>query len=381
MSLEIVQVDGRSGVADFVDVPFRIPALTNSAHWVPPLRIMVRDALDTKNNPFYRAADRALFVARRDGKPVGRIAAIENRAHNETHNDRVGFFGFFEAADDVDATKELLKAASTWLAARGLTTMRGPMNPSTNYECGLLVDGYEEHPQFLTTWNPPYYDALMTAAGLVSSQELVGYWLTYGQADPEKHGRVAALAERAKTRANLTFRDVRMDRFQEEVQICWDVYNAAWEQNWGFVPMSRDEFWHMAKDLKALLIPQFAFIAEIKGQPAGFMLTVPDYNLPLKANRNGRLFPLGLLRLLRAKSTLRTGRIMAMGIKKEFRTGSILPVFVHEMAQRANAYGSPGGEASWILENNQPMRQVIENWGGRLYRRWRIYDGATTARS
>lgn len=194
MSLEIVPVDGRRGVAAFVDVPWRISALTTAAQWVPPLRMAVRDTLDSKGNPFYRHAERALFIAMRDGRPVGRIAAIENRPHNETHKDRVGFFGFFEAADDIEATKALVRAASTWLAARGLTAIRGPMNPSTNYECGLLVDGYDQHPQFLTTWNPPYYDSLMTAAGLVTAQDLVGYWLTYGDAAPELHGRVAALA-------------------------------------------------------------------------------------------------------------------------------------------------------------------------------------------
>lgn len=336
--------------------------------------MMVRDALDTKGNPFYRAADRALFIAIRDGRPVGRIAAIENRPHNTTHNDRVGFFGFFDAINDPEATTGLVSAASSWLAARGLTTIRGPMNPSTNYECGLLVDGYDQHPQFLTAWNPPYYERLMAAAGLAPAQDLLGYWLPYGEAGFKAPERVAALAQRAAARAQLTFRDVKMNRFLAEVQICWEVYNSAWEKNWGFVPMSHDEFMHMAKDLKSLLIPQFAFIAEIKGQPAGFMLCIPDYNVALKPNRSGRLLPLGAMRMLLAKSRLRTGRIMALGIKEEFRTGSILPVFMHEAARRAMAYGSTGAEASWVLENNQPMRQVIETWGGRVYRRWRIYE-------
>jgi hypothetical protein len=379
MSLEIVPVEGRRGVSDFVDVPWRIPALTESPHWVPPLRMMVRDALDTKGNPFYRAADRALFVARRDGKLVARIAAIENRPHNETHGDRVGFFGFFESTDDPEAARGLVSAASAWLAKRGLTAIRGPMNPSTNYECGLLVDGYDKHPQFLTTWNPPYYDNLMSAAGLAPVQDLLGYWLTYSGKGTEVQERVAALAERAAARAKLTFRDIRLNRFAEEVEICWDIYNSAWEMNWGFVPMSRAEFMHMAKDLKGLLNPRFAFVAEIKGEPAGFMLTIPDYNVPLKKNRSGRLLPFGAIRMLAAKSSLNTGRIMALGIKKEFRTGSILPVFIHETARRAKEFKSPGGEASWVLENNMPMRQVIEAWGAEAYRRWRIYERPITA--
>jgi hypothetical protein len=346
---------------------------------VPPLRAAVRDALDTKGNPFYQTSTRALFVARRNGVKVGRIAAIENRAHNDLHGDRVGFFGFFDACDDTEAARQLVAAASAWLRSRGLETIQGPMNPSTNYECGLLVDGYDQHPQFLTPWNPPYYEQLMFAAGLKAAKDLVGYWLPYGEPGYQPLERMAAIAERAAARANLTFRDVQMNRYWDDVQICWEVYNSAWEKNWGFVPMSREEFMHMAKDLKSLLIPQFAFVAEIKGEPAGFMLCLPDYNVALRANRSGRLFPFGAIRMLLAKSRVRTGRIMALGIKAEFRAGSILPVFLHEAVRRARAYGSPGAEASWVLEENHHMRQVIETLGGRVYRKWRIYEGPTAA--
>ena len=335
---------------------------------------MTRDLLDTKANPFYQRADRALFVARRHGKSVGRIAAIENRAHNAFHDDRVGFFGFFECRDDPAAAKALLEAAASWLAGRGLATMRGPMHPSTNYDCGVLVDGFEQHPVFLTTWNPPYYDALLKTAGCSATKDLLGYWLPYGEPGYQMPARVTALAERAQAKTKLTFRDLEPTRFWQEVELCWEIYNSAWERNWGFVPMSRDEFLHMAKSLKPLLIPQFAFLAEIAGEPAGFMLCTPDYNRVLKPNRNGRLFPLGALRILRGKRTIRTGRIMALGIKPQFRTGSILPLFMHEATRRAIAYGSPGAEASWILEENQHMRQPLETFGGRPYRRWRIYE-------
>ena len=336
--------------------------------------MMVRDVLDTKSNPFYERAARALFIARRDGKAVGRIGAIENRAHNEFHNDRVGFFGFFESVDDPEVARALFEAAERWLRARGLTSVRGPMNPSTNHDCGLLVDGFDEHPQFLTPWNPPYYETLLRQSGFTPMKDLLGYWLPYADPSHRPPEKLAALAQRAAAKANLTFRDLQPSRFWEEVERCWEVYNAAWESNWGFVPMSRAEFLHMAKELKPLLIPQFAFLAEVKGEPAGFMLCVPDYNLVLKQIPNGRLFPFGIIKILRGKSTLRTGRIMALGIKQEFRTGSILPLFMNEAQRRAIAYGSTGAEASWVLEENQPMRQVIETYGGRVYRRWRIYD-------
>jgi hypothetical protein len=376
MSIEIRRVEGSRDLAAFIDVSWRIPEAVAHPQWVPPLRMMVRDMLDTKSNPFYHEADRALFIARRGGQAVGRIAAIENRAHNAFHQDRVGFFGFFESVNDPDVAAGLLDAAQGWLRQRGLNAMRGPMTPSTNYDCGLLIDGFDQHPVFLTTWNPPYYDQLVRGAGLVPAKDLVGYWLQYGGAGYTMPGKLEAMARRAAEQSRLTFRDLERRRFWADVELVWEIYNSAWERNWGFVPMSRDEFLHMAKSLKPLLIPQFAFLAEVDGEAAGFMLSVPDFNVILKKVRNGRLFPTGLLRILLEKGRLRTGRIMALGIKRQFRTRSVLPVFMYEATRRAIAYGSPGAEASWILEDNDAIRQPIEMFGGRVYRRWRIYERA-----
>jgi len=340
---------------------------------------MVRDLLDTKSNPFYRQAERQLFVARRNGRLVGRIAAIENRAHNAFHGDRVGFFGFFEATNDSDVAGALFSAARQWLTARGFTVMRGPMNPSTNHDCGLLVDGFDQHPVFLTAWNPPFYEQLVRNAGLTPTKDLLGYWLPYGEAGYQMPPRADDMARRAARKANLTFRDLEPHRFWSEVEICWEVYNSAWERNWGFVPMTRDEFLHMAKSLKPLLVPQFAFVAEINGESAGFLLCTPDFNRVFKRIANGRLFPFGLPKILMARSRIRTGRIIALGIKEKFRSGSVLPVFMHEAVRRAIAYGSPGAEASWILEENQAMRQPVEAFGGTVYRRWRIFERALSS--
>src|SRR5688500_13577754 len=376
MSLEVASVDSRSELSAFIDVPWHIPDATRHPQWVPPLRMMVRDLLDTKRNPFYRSASRALFVARRDGRLVGRIAAIENRAHNDFHHDRVGFFGFFESIRDREVAQSLLRSAREWLAARGLTSIRGPMNPSTNHDCGVLVDGFDEHPSFLTPWNPPYYEEYLRDGGFAVAKDLLGYWLPYGEPGFQMNPKLELVVKRAAARARLTFRDLQPSRFWDEVELCWQIYNSAWEKNWGFVPMSRDEFLHMAGSLKPLLIPEFAFLAEVNGVPAGFMLSAPDFNLVFKRIRNGRLFPFGLGKILLGKSRLRTGRVLALGIKNEFRTGSVLPVFMHEAARRAIAYGSPGSEASWVLEENQAMRQPIEAFGGRVYRRWRIFERA-----
>jgi len=374
MSLSIDAVERGRELSAFIDVSWKIPEAIHHPQWVPPLRMMTRDLLDTKTNPFYRQADRGLFIARRDGVAVGRIAAIENRAHNDFHRDRTGFFGFFECVNDTEAATALFVAAEQWLRARGLTTIRGPMNPSTNQDCGLLVDGFDQHPQFLTSWNPPHYESLVRSAGLTPLKDLLGYWLPYGDPQRRPPERFAAMARRAADKANLSFRDLEPKHFWKEVELVWEIYNAAWEENWGFVPMTRDEFLHMAKSLKPLLRPEFAFVAEIAGAPAGFMLCVPDFNLVFKQIPNGRLFPTGLFRILTGKSRLRTGRIIALGIKKEFRTGTLLPLFMHEAARRAIALGSPGAEASWVLEENQAMRQPIEAFGGFVYRRWRIFE-------
>lgn len=379
MSLEILPVERNRRLSEFIDVPWRIPAIKDHPAWVPPLRMMVKDLVDTKTDPFYRRAERQLWVAYRNGVPVGRIGAIENRAHNEFHGDRVGFFGFFESTDDPEVAQRLLDVAAEWLQRRGLTEMRGPMSPSTNHDCGVLIDGFDQHPVLLTAWNPPYYDALIKGAGLATSKDLVGYWLPYGEAGFQVPPRVEALAMRAKERAKLTFRDIDTKKhYWDDVELCWQIYNSAWEQNWGFVPMTRDEFMFQAKGLKPLLIPQFAFLAEVNGEPAGFMLCVPDFNRIFKRIPNGRLLPFGLLKILTGKSKLKTGRIMALGIKEQFRSGSILPVFMHESLRRAVAYGSTGAEASWILEDNAAMRQPVDAWGGRVYRKWRIYERALT---
>jgi GNAT superfamily N-acetyltransferase len=342
---------------------------------VPPLRIAVRDAIDTKGNPFYRRAARQLFLALRNDRPVGRIAAIENRGHNEFHGDRVGFFGFFECIDEPAIARALFDAASTWLAGRGLGTMRGPMNPSTNDECGLLIDGFQHHPMIMTTWNPPYYAPLVEGAGLEKVKDLVAFYLPMaGERAMLLPERYQVHAERALRGRKLVFRDLSLKRFDREVELCWGIYNAAWERNWGFVPMAKAEFLHLAGVLRHILLPQFTYMAEIDDEPAAFSIVVPDYNEVFKRIPNGRLFPTGLFKILRAKSRIRSGRMMALGIKPEHRKRGLLPLFVNEAFRRGVAYGARGAEASWILEDNVAMIRPMEALGLTPYRRWRIYE-------
>ncbi len=373
MPLEIVSGTSRRDVRKFIDVPWHIGELTGAAQWVPPLRVAVADALDEKRNPFYRNATRQLFIALRDGKPVGRVAAIENRAHNEFHGDRVGFFGFFESVDDVGVARALLEQAASWLNGRGLTAMRGPMSPSTNHECGLLVDGFDEHPVFMTPWNPPYYGTLMEGAGLIAVKDLLGHLLDRNNSAFRFPERFVSHAERARANG-VAIRPIDLKHFDRAIEVCWDVYNAAWESNWGFVPMTHDEFRHMGKEMKPLLVPDLAFTAEVDGKPAGFMLVLPDFNLVFKRIRNGRLFPTGLIKLLLGKGGIRSGRVMALGVKREYRRTDVFAALVAELYRRGVAYGITQVEASWVLEDNDLMNRPMARMGGRQYRRWRIFE-------
>jgi GNAT superfamily N-acetyltransferase len=374
MSIDVVAVESRRGLAEFIDLPWRIYDRDKYPKWIPPLRIMVRDTLDMRKNPFWRRADRKLFLARRNGRAVGRIAAVENRAHNEFHEDRVGFFGFYESFADDDAAAALLDAAEDWLRGRGLDTMRGPVSPSTNHECGLLVRGFRWEPTILTSWNPRYYQELFERAGLRPAKDLLGYFIPMSSPRFSLPESYAAHAARALEKSGLTFRDMDLDDYAREIERWWEVYNSAWERNWGFVPMTREEFLFMGRELKPLIVRQFAFVAEKNGQIAGFMLILPDYNQIFKKIPDGRLLPTGIFKLLLGKSRLRSGRIILLGIRPEYRGRSIYELFVHEALRRGRAYGAVGAEASWILEDNDQMNRPLVRLGMKPYRRWRIYD-------
>ncbi len=329
-------------------------------------------SLDTRRNPFYQNADIRLFLAEKSGRAVGRIAAIENRAHNDFHQDRVGFFGFFEASQDQEVVDGLFEAAASWLSSRNLEVMRGPVSPSTNHETGLLTDGFEHHPMILTSWNPPSYPALFEGAGLDPVKELLAYQFVRDVFHlPD---RFVLHAERARRKSRMVFRDVEPRHFEREMRIVFSIYNAAWERNWGFVPLTEEEFQTLAREIKPLILPQFSFIAEVDGDPAGFLLFLPDLNRIFKDIGSGRLVPTGFARILLGKRKLRTGRVFALGIKPEYRTLSIFPLFISEIYRRGMDYGALECEASWILEDNAAMNAALVKMGVEVYRRWRIYE-------
>ena len=370
--MRITLVESTRDRRRFIGLPWDLYNSTDHPRWVPPLRRVVAQSLDTRRNPFYRNADIQLFLAEKGGRAVGRIAAIQNRAHNAFHRDRVGFFGFFEASEDQEVADGLFEAAGSWLSGKDLQVMRGPVSPSTNHETGLLTDGFDVHPMILTPWNPPLYPTLVEGAGLEPVKELLAYHFVRNEFHLPH--RFALHAERARRKTRMVFRDVEPRHFEQEMGIIWSIYNTAWEGNWGFVPLTEHEFRTLAQEIRHLLLPQFSFIAEVDGEPAGFLLFLPDFNRIFKAIGNGRLFPTGFARILHGKRRLRTGRIFALGIRARYRSLSIFPLFASEIYRRAMEYGAQEFEASWILEDNTAMNSALVKMGAEVYRRWRIYE-------
>lgn len=379
--IEIREVSGKKGTDEFIDVLWKIYDMKTYPQWVPPLRMSVYENLDTEKNPFYKRATIQLWIAYKDGKPVGRIAAVENRGHNDFHNDKTGFYGFFESIDDQQVANALFDTAKKWLKSRGLDKMQGPMNPSTNHECGLLVRGQSQHPTIMTTWNPKYYETLHDNYGLTKAKDLVAY-IVAREKNTELPQKVQDYVKRLRAEnSRVKFRDFDVKNFQREVDSTFEIYNSAWEKNWGFFPMTKEEYQFAAKDMKMVLDPKMAFVAEVDGKPAGFMLALPDFNHVFKRIPTGRLFPTGLIKLLVGRYLLlksqrikKAVRILTLGVKPEFRGGGIFALFTYESFERAHKYGYVAGEASWILEDNEAMNKPWRDLGAPLYRRWRIYE-------
>lgn len=371
----VAPVRSSSERRQFLDFPYRL--YRDDPHWVAPLKMAQKDILDTARHPFYKSSEVELFLARRDGRVIGRIMVILNKQHNEFHHEDVGFFGFFEVENDPSAAEALVRAGREWLVARGAKLMRGPVNPSTNYECGLLVEGFDRKPAVMMPYNPPYYSVLLERCGLSKAMDLYAYYV-----DEDSFlvsDKLTRVAERARKKDGITVRRVDIKNFQREVETVRLVYNQAWSDNWGFVPVTNDEFEHLAKDLKQIVDPELVYIAEKKNPdseesvPIGFFLAVPDMNQAL-SKISGRLFPTGLIKLLWHSRRINAIRVITMGVTKEHQNLGIAAVFYDEVNRRGRANGYRSAEMSWVLENNTLMNRAAEMLGGRRTKTYRIYE-------
>lgn len=343
-------------------------------NWVPPLIMDRKKLLNQKVNPFFKHSQLQMFLAERNGKVVGRIAAITNERHNELHQDSIGFFGFFECINDQAVANALFDAAKAWLRTKGKTAIRGPVNPSMNDETGLLVDGFDGPPVILMTYNPPYYQDLIKGAGLDKVKDLYAYMLYTEDWQNEK---LARMSDIVRERNGVTFRNLNLKdnaQFKRDVETIREIYNTAWEKNWGFVKMTNEEFDFLAADLKQIANPEYAIIAESHGKVAGFLLAVPDINYCLRSNKSGGLLT-GLYHLLTKRKKIRLIRLIVLGVLPEFRRTGIDGTLYTEIARRAKRDNLIGAEASWILEDNEMMnRGLTHTMKGHLYRTYRLFE-------
>ncbi len=366
--IKISKVESPKDLMRFIKFQWKI--YQDDKFWVPPLIMDRKKILNKQKNPFFKHAEAEYFLAERNGELVGRVAAIKNDLHNKTHNDKVGFFGFFECINDQQVANALLDTAKDWLKSKGLNEMRGPANPSSNDEWGMLLEGFDDEPRILMTYNPRYYLTLCDNYGLKKIKDLYAYKIE--QQKVLGSDKIRRVAEIAKHRYCLKISQLNMKEFNTEVEKVKLVYNKAWAPNWGFVPMTDDELDAMAKDLKPLVEPSLVLFGEINGELVGFALVMLDYNYIFK-KLNGKLFPFGFLKLYTDKKKIPWSRIITLGLIPEYQKKGLDAAFYWEIVNRAKNLGVGLGEASWILEDNDMMNRGANTMGGTLYKKYRIY--------
>lgn len=366
-SSRVEPVRGWRDMRAFLRLPFAIYA--EDPVWVAPLLMEQRKLLDRSSHPFHEHAEVEYFLARRAGRVVGRIAAIVNHRHNDFHEERTGFFGFFESVEDPEVAASLLGRVESWLRERGMERARGPMNFSTNEECGLLVDGFEAPPTVMMTHHRPYYAGLLERTGYEKARDLFAYWVE----DFQPSERLLRGASRIASRAGVTVRPMELRRFRDEVEAVKEIYHSAWERNWGFVPMTDRELARMAADLKKIVDPRLCLFAEVDGKPVGFLLALPDLNQALR-HLDGRLLPFGIFKLLWYSRRIDQIRVITMGIRPGYRRLGLDALLNMKTYELGTAAGYRRAECSWILEENWDMRRALERLGARVYKTYRIYE-------
>jgi len=374
--VKVAAVRGRSDRARFINLPWSI--YHGDPNWIPPLKASVRELLDEESHPFYeggQAAEIELFLAWEGRDVVGRVAAILNHSHNRVHDENVVFFGFFETIDRPDVARDLLSAVESWAGEKGATAVRGPMNPSTNYECGLLIEGFARPPVLMMTYNPPSYPRLIEGAGYAKVKDLHAYISPVHGASLK---RLQRLADRTRDRnPTLSTRGADLANFEREVNLFQEIYNSAWEKNWGFVPLSDTEITWLAKELKPLVQRDLLRFALDDGQPVGFLLVMPDWN-PVLADLDGSPWrhPFKTLHhVLKSKPETMEGiRLFTLGVKAEHRKRGIEGILIGEGLQKSLEIGYDWCEYSWILEDNEVTKRTVRLMDGELYKIYRIYE-------
>jgi GNAT superfamily N-acetyltransferase len=369
--ITVKKIESRE-VKKFIDFPHDL--YKDDPFYVPELYISQAKLFDRKKNPFFQHANVDLFLAYRDGKIVGRIAAIDNGGYKKFTGNNDGFFGFFDVEEDYAVAEALLNTAGEWARQKGLTSLVGPVNFSTNDTCGMLIDSYNVPPVMLMTYNKKYYNDFMERFGFQKKMDLLAYKIETKQNMNQRVIAMRPLLENRLKRDGIVIRKFNMKNFKSEVDKLHEVYNAAWEKNWGFVPMTKDEFRFAASDMKAIVDTDFAYVAEHHGKAIGFALTVPNLNEVTINIKRGRLFPTGLFKLLMNQKKVKSVRIITLGVIEGYRKAGIDACFYAMNLEAASRKNIEYGEASWILENNDLMNKALLHIGGKVYKKYRIYQ-------
>jgi GNAT superfamily N-acetyltransferase len=365
--IEISEVRSRRDRDAFIKFQWRIYA--NDPVWVPPLIIERKIFLDRHRHPFYEHGDAALFLARQNGEIVGRILASDDPNYISLHQSNVGCFGLFECIDDRDVAAALFESAACWLRKKSRTEMMGPIDYSTNYVCGLLIDGFQFPPTILTAHNPPYYARLIEHCGFTKEKDWYAWWF---KDIPKPMERLRKIATARSGKLDVALRPIDLKKLTEESRRLRVVFNQAWRNNWGFVPFTEAEAEHMASEMKPLIDPRMTLIAEIDHRPVGFVICVPDINSAL-GKINGRLLPFGLLRLLYYRKKIRTARFVALGVVEKYRRAGIAEMLVLQVMAEGSRRGFTA-ELSMTLEDNVMVNRFIEAMGATRYKTYRIYS-------
>ncbi len=341
--------------------------------WVPPLMHSFRRLLNPGKNPFWKRARGRFWVARSGNRAVGRIGAILNPAHDEAWNEKAGFFGFFESVEDPEVSGGLLDAAAGWLRDHGAEVLRGPVSPSTNDECGVLVDGFDKPPSIMMPYTPPYYPALLEHHGLQKTMDMFAFAFSPCTDLPPKVDR---LARAVQERHGIRLRTLDMKRYTQELELLRTVYNNAWAENWGFVPMTREEFAFIAAELRPVVWPEFILFAEADGETVAAAICVPDIN-PLLKKMNGRLLPFGFRHLLGWRRKVQAVRLLTVGVLPAYRARGVDALFYRDFLKTGREAGfTQESELGWILEANEVMVNTVLRFGGRRTKTLRIYEKA-----
>jgi hypothetical protein len=370
--IQIVPLSRNSrDVLRFLKVSYDI--YRDDPHWVAPLLMDLKKVF-TDANPLFEHAVMQLWIACRNGRDVGRIAGIIDHNHNRAAKDQAAFFGFFESVDDTEVSRRLFETVSGWTRQAGLKRMLGPMNPTTNDECGLLIEGFDSPPVLMMTYNPRYYMTLVEGAGFRKTKDLLAFHMDLAKIPMDRLGRIAAKIKQRNS--DLVLRPVLRKTLTQDLAKVKEVYNAAWEANWGFVPMTDAEIDFLAARLKPLLMEGLVWLAELGNEPVGFLLALPDYNMVLQPLQGRLLTPkvLGFIPYLLGWKRLPRTRVITLGVKEKYRTRGLESAMLIEGLRVGISAGVRESEASWILEDNVRMRRVLEAIGGRPYKTYRIYE-------